>query len=262
MTAHSKRQWTGRAILLAALAAALSACASTPAALSHVDRSAIRRVGVVSLMEDAMHAYFMVGPVLREKVGASLRENFLGPPILGNWPINRNITDTVRGALGRQYRYVALDYNAGRLMRKAYQFDPDHISLEHIKDDLRRIGEGKVDAILLISGSGSVTQVVGRQIWLAGYGFYRQSILPGAPTVDYAAMRLSVLDMNTLRPLATRAVFTYRRLPASLWTIDVTNMTLEQQKTLRSHVRTLLQQTAKGLVHDVGLGEESNAKKN
>lgn len=250
---------TLRAGMLAALVLALSACASIPSTVSHKERTAIRRVGIVSLMENEMHAYFKVGPVLRERVGASVREDYLGPSVLGGWRVNRKVTEAVSEALAPRYRYVALDYDPGRLERKAYQADPNHLNLAHIKNDLRRISAGKVDTLIIVSTSGSLSRVVGRKVWLAGYGFFRQSILPGHATVDYAALRMSVIDAKTLQPVADRSAFSSRHLPTSLWDIQVTSITPPQKKSLRKHVAALLRETVQDLVQDMGLGKQSGS---
>lgn len=237
------------------VAVALTACASLPAKIPKTQRSEIRRIGVVSVVESEMHAYFKVGPVLREKVGASIRETYLGPPVLGRWSINRQLTAAAGRALAHRYRYVPLRYDPAKLARKAYQSDPDHMKLAPIKRDLRRIGNGNVDTIVLVSTSGSVTRVVGRKVFLAGYGFYRQSILPGAPTVDYAALRLTAINAKTMKPVAVRSAFTTRRLPAGMWNINVTTITPQQKKALRTHIGDLLQRTVSDLVQDIGLGK-------
>ena len=237
-----------------ALAVALSACASLPATVPTAQRSEIKRVGVVSLVENEMHAYFKVGPVLREKVGASIRETFLGPPVLGRWRVNHRLVTAASKALGHRYRYVPLHYDPAKLARKAYKADPEHLKLGPIKHDLRRIGEGDVDTIVLVSTSGSLTRVVGRKVFLSGYGVYRQSILPGAPTVDYVALRLMAIDVKTMQPVATRSAFVTRRLPTAMWNINVTSITPQQRLALRKHVGNLLKRTVTDLVQDIGLG--------
>lgn len=248
-----------RATMPAILTVALSACASIPTAVPQQVQGTIKRVGVVSLVESEMHAYFKVGPVLREKVGASVRETFLGPPVLGQWAINNQLAAVTGKALGPRYRYVPLRYDPAKLARDAYRKDPDHMSLAAIKADLRRIAGGRVDTIIIVSTSGSVTRVVGRKVWLRGYGFFRQSILPGAPTVDYAALRLTAVDAKTLKPLAVRSAFTTRRLPASMWKINVTTIKPEEKAALIKHVGALLEQTVTRLVQGIGLGKAKEA---
>ncbi len=244
-----------RAGMLAALAVTLSACASTPTTVPHQDRAIIKRVGVISLVEDEIHAYFKVGPVMREKVGASVRETYLGPSVLGRWPINRSITAAAGKALDPRYQYVPLTYDPAKLAKEAYRPNPDYMNLERLKPDLQRISGGKVDTLVLISTSGSVTRVVGRKIWLAGYGFYRQSILPGAPTVDYAALRVTVVDGKTMKLLADRSAFATQRLPASLWEMNVTTITPQERNSLLEHVTGLLHRTVGQLIHEIGLGK-------
>lgn len=245
-----------RAAAATVLAAALNACASAPATVPAAQQAAIKRVGIVSLVGNEMHAYFKVGPVLRERVGASVRETFLGPPVLGKWRIDRGLAAAAAKALSPRYTHVPLDYDPAKLSKKAYQSDPDRINLSAILPDLRHIDGGRVDIILVLSTSGSMTRVVGRKVWLHGYGIYRQSILPGAPTVDYVALSLTALDAKSLQPIAARSVFTTRHLPASMWNINVTAINPKERQALRDHISTLLKQTVAQLIQEIGLGEK------
>lgn len=255
--AHNKCRYPLRWTMLAALAVVLSACASMPATVPHDLQAKIKRVGVVSLVENEMHAYFKVGPVLRERVGATVRESYLGPAVLGRWLLNRRLAAATGKALGP--RYVPLRYDLAKLTTKAFKSDPEHMNLDAIKQDLRRIANGRVDTIIIVTTTGSTTRVVGRRVWLRGYGFYRQSVQPGAPTVDYAAVRLTVVDAKTMEPLADRSAFASRRLPTSLWDINVTTITPKQSKALREHVGSLLEQTVGRLVQAMGLGSAKEA---
>lgn len=236
-----------RATTATLAALSLSACASLPTTVPHRALTSIHRVGIVSLLGDEMHAYFKVGPVIRQA--------YIGPPLLKQWHIEKASVAAARGALAPRYRYVPLRYNPGDLEAKGYRPDRDRLNLGHIKADLRRLGEGKVDAIIVISTSGSVARVVGRKAWLAGYGFYRQSFLPGSPTVDYAAISMTVVSVGTQAALAANSGFTYRRLPAGLWTMNIMHMTAQQEVTLRTNVSNLVTGCVRNLVRRIGLGK-------
>lgn len=234
-----------RQVFFGLMAAAMAGCSTMP---NHVaaesQESAIHKVGVISLLGDDAR-FYRAGPLM-----LPTQHEFLSVP---QWGIDGYTRKIVRQSLAQRYQYVPLHYDAKGLEDKMESGKSERFHLSHVKDNLRRIMDGRVDALVLVVPATQDDLISGNSEPLVGYGMYRLTLMSQQIGAPYVGIKVMLLDAKTLKPISQHAESKYMSYYTAGWNTDFKNMPADERRQLEGNIKDLLAKELEIGLKKVGL---------
>lgn|GEM_PF-3981734 len=216
--------------------------------LSKEQVAAVKKVGVVSLIEDKF--------VLRH-VGTTIfsnSEQIFDSHVL----LNNDIKSALAAELiSNNYIVPDVKYDEARLRERAHdkesiwimKYDPGRI-----KEDLKRMAlENSLDAIIFVTSYYMGDPMEHTNLTLKGYGLYRYRFLSYEKDYLYFMATVRILNARTIEELAYRPLMFYKKIDAAVWKENPAMFTDDEKNFISTSLRAGIKDAVKVSLSRLGL---------